>query len=264
MLKSWLTAFQKTFRNTVSSRKGCCTCQVPLHQLAQSLGNAVDAKDPSTFNHSEDVARVSELLARLLGLCDADVETIHIAAHLHDIGKIGIPDAILKKPGRLDDQELGQIRMHPEIGARIVQPILLFSDPAGVADIILYHHERFDGCGYPSGLAGSAIPLGSRIIGVADALSAMLQNRSYRRGATYERALEEIVRCSGSQFDPAIVTVMYNHFDLVEAALTVEEKNRGTAVYPVPGGRKHSWLPVAENVEMRLISAVTQPNVPTC
>lgn len=222
-MKKCVAAFLKTCHVSLDNRKRSSDCHVPLHQLAQSLGNAVDAKDPTTFNHSEDVARTSELLARLLGLSDTEVETIHIAAHLHDIGKIGIPDRILKKPGRLDDEELKQIRLHPEIGARIVEPILSFSDPAGVADIILHHHERFDGSGYPKGLSGEAIPLGARIIAVADTLSAMLQNRYYRRGTTFEKALEEIVRCSGSQFDPQIAAAMYTYRDQFESACAVEE-----------------------------------------
>jgi len=258
MLKSCLTACQNSCREWFINRKNCAECNIPLHQLAQTLGNAVDAKDPSTFNHSEEVARISELLARLIGLSDAVVETIHIAAHLHDIGKIGIPDAILKKPGRLDHDELRQIRLHPEIGARIVQPILSFCGPAGVADIILHHHEYFDGCGYPNGLAGLAIPLGSRIIGVADTLSAMLQNRSYRRGTTFEHALEEIVRCSGSQFDPAIAAVMLNHSDLVKAELSVGTRNQVSDACHASESLKHTWH---VNSDIRLLTAVEQPNI---
>lgn len=214
MLKKCVAAFQKTCRACFADRKNCSVCHVPLHQLAQSLGNAVDAKDPTTFNHSEEVARASELLAQLLGLPTNIVITIHLAAHLHDVGKIGIPDAILKKPGRLDEEELRLIRLHPEIGAKIVQPILSFCDPAGVADIILHHHEHFDGRGYPEGLVGDAIPLGARIIAVTDTLSAMLQNRYYRSGTTFDKAMEELRRCSGSQFDPAIAAVVSRHSNL--------------------------------------------------
>lgn len=199
-----------------------------MHQLAQSLGNAVDAKDPTTYNHSEDVAKASELLSRLLGLPEKCIETIHLAAHLHDIGKIGIPDAILRKPGRLDKCEMDQIKLHPEIGARIVEPILSFGDPAGVADIILHHHERFDGNGYPHGLKGNEIPLGARIIAIADTLSAMLQNRHYRCGTTFDKTVEEIVRCSGSQFDPEISSVMYNHMDMFQQLFADENEAHET------------------------------------
>lgn len=226
MLRKYASVLSKYYESCIATMKGCNDCHVPMHQLARSLGNAVDAKDPTTSNHSEDVARASELLARLLGLSEKCVDTIHLAAHLHDIGKIGIPDAILKKPGRLNDDEMHQIRLHPEIGARIIEPIISFGDPAGVADIILHHHERFDGKGYPHGLTGDAIPLGARIVAVADTLSAMLQNRHYRCGTSFEKAVEEIVRCSGSQFDPEVSLAMYNNSCLFENIFAVKMATR--------------------------------------
>lgn len=240
-MRKYASVLSKYYESCVATLKGCNDCHVPMHQLAQSLGNAVDAKDPTTFNHSEDVARASELLARLIGLPERCVDTIHLAAHLHDIGKIGIPDAILKKPGRLDRDEMHQIRLHPEIGAKIVEPILSFGDPAGVADIILHHHERFDGEGYPHGLRGIKIPLGARIISVADSLSAMLQNRHYRHGTTFEKALEEIVKCSGSQFDPEIADVMYSHMHLFEKIFTVGMETAGVGRHSLPD-KGPAWL----------------------
>lgn len=242
MLKWCLATLKKTCAARFTDQGRCNVCHVPIHQLAQSLGNAVDAKDSTTFNHSEEVARASELLAKLLGLPDKDVETIHLAAHLHDIGKIGIPDNILRKPGRLDKEEFEQIKLHPEIGARIVEPILSFGAPSGVADIILHHHERYDGLGYPDGLKGSKIPLGARIIAVADSLSAMLQNRHYRKGTTFENAVEEVIKCSGSQFDPAVGMILYDNLDLLEGVFSLNDNNMETTYRPISGDLNNGFF----------------------
>jgi len=179
-----------------------------LHQFAESLGNAVDARDSATFNHSWEVAELSRMIAETLGLSVRQVETVHVAGHLHDTGKIGIPDAILKKQGKLSNEEWPLMKRHPEIGAVIIRPIEAFASSGGVADMVLYHHERFDGTGYPQGLKGYLIPLGARIIAVADTLSALLQNRPYRNGTSLEAALIEITRCVGTQFDPAVVLAL--------------------------------------------------------
>lgn len=179
-----------------------------MHQFAESLGNAVDARDSDTFNHSWEVAELSRMIAETLGLSVRQVETIHLAGHLHDIGKIGIPDAVLKKKGKLNDEEWILMKRHPDIGAVIIRPIEAFASRGGVADMILSHHERFDGTGYPRGLKGYLIPLGARIIAAADTLSALLQNRHYRNGTSLEAALIEIRGCSGTQFDPAVVLAL--------------------------------------------------------
>ncbi len=179
-----------------------------LHQFAESLGNAVDARDTTTYNHSWEVAEVARMLARALGLSPEQAETVHVAGHLHDIGKIGMPDAILKKPGRLTDEEWRLMKHHPEVGTDIVRPIEAFCSRGGVADMILCHHERFDGKGYPLGLMGEDIPLGARIIAVADTLSALLQDRPYRSGTCFEAAMAEIRRCAGTQFDPIVVIAL--------------------------------------------------------
>jgi len=186
-----------------------------LHQFAESLGNAVDARDSDTFNHSWEVAELSRLIAEALGLAARQVEIIHLAGHLHDIGKIGIPDTVLKKPGALSSEEWTQMKRHPEIGAEIIRPIEAFASRGGVTEMVLYHHERYDGMGYPQGLKGIAIPLGARIIAVADTLSALLQNRPYRSGTTFEAALAEIRRCAGSQFDPRVVQALESIGDRV-------------------------------------------------
>ena len=179
-----------------------------LHQFAESLGNAVDARDSDTFHHSWEVAELSRRIAEALGLPDRQVETIHLAGHLHDIGKIGIPDSILRKRGGLSSEEWALMKRHPDIGADIIRPIEAFASRGGVTDMVLFHHERFDGMGYPRGLEGYLIPLGARIIAVADTLSALLQNGPYRSGTSFEGALAEIQRCAGTQFDPAIVVAL--------------------------------------------------------
>ncbi|WP_022661259.1 HD-GYP domain-containing protein [Paucidesulfovibrio longus] len=175
-----------------------------LHEFAESLGAAVDARDRHTRQHSEEVAQVAHALALRLGLPGCQADVIHVAAHLHDVGKIGLPDAVLFKPGPLDAAEWTLLKRHPEIGADIVRPVRALCD-CGVREMILHHHERFDGQGYPHGLRGAAIPLGARIIAVADSLSAMMQNRPYRPAMPFASAREEILRCSGSQFDPGVV-----------------------------------------------------------
>jgi len=176
-----------------------------LHQLSESLGNAVDAKDRLTHNHSQHVAVISYLLALAMGFSAKQADVIHIAGHLHDIGKIGIPDEVLKKQGRFTDEDWKWMKRHPEIGARVIAPVRIFKSNGGVWEIVLHHHERYDGAGYPARLEGKDIPIGARIVAVADALSALIQDRPYRKGRGFDDAVEEIQRHSGSQFDPVVV-----------------------------------------------------------
>jgi putative nucleotidyltransferase with HDIG domain len=202
--------------NDLSSETGISSLATPareerghqLHQFAESLGNAVDARDSDTFNHSWEVAEFSRQIAEALGLPERQVETVHLAGHLHDIGKIGIPDSILRKQGALSSEEWLLMKRHPDIGAEIIRPIEAFASRGGVTDMVHFHHERFDGTGYPRGLKGYLIPLGARIIAVADTLSALLQNRPYRSGTTFDAALAEIRRCAGTHFDPEIVLAL--------------------------------------------------------
>ncbi|WP_207264862.1 HD domain-containing phosphohydrolase [Desulfovibrio sp. Huiquan2017] len=175
-----------------------------LHQLAESLGNAIDAKDPHTSMHSDEVAEIALALALAMGLSPSHASVIHVAGHLHDIGKIGVPDSVFRKRGPLTDDEWRAVRQHPEVGAAILEPVAALRE-LGVVDMVLHHHERWDGKGYPHGLEDVAIPLGARIISVADTLSAMLQDRPYRSSLGVDHACREIVRCSGSQFDPCVV-----------------------------------------------------------
>jgi len=183
----------------------CSALTISLHQMAESLGRAVDAKDPCTCEHSEEVAVISQILALRMGLSPREAETVHVAAHLHDIGKIGIPDAILQKPGPLTRSEWLVIKRHPGIGEQIVRPVKILSQSGGIADMILHHHESYDGEGYPHGLRGRNIPLGARIIAVADSLSAMLQPRAYKPAMDFETARADIVRFSGQRYDPRVV-----------------------------------------------------------
>ncbi len=176
-----------------------------IHQLAESLGNAVDAKDTCTCEHSEEVAVISEILALRLGFSPRKAEAIHIAGHLHDIGKIGIPDCVLKKPSPLTAEEWEIIKTHPVIGAEILKPVKALGGPGGIADVVLHHHESYDGAGYPHGLAGRAIPAGARIIAVADSFSAMIQPRPYKAPLGFEEACAELVRNGGKRYDPDVV-----------------------------------------------------------
>jgi HD-GYP domain-containing protein (c-di-GMP phosphodiesterase class II) len=185
--------------------KPCHGLVLTLHQLAESLGRAVDAKDAWTCAHSEEVAVVGQILALNLGFSPSQAEMVHLAGHLHDIGKIGIPDAILQKPDVLTRQELELIKRHPVIGEAIVQPVKVLGGHDGVARMIRHHHERYDGSGYPDGLAGRAIPLGARILAVADSLSAMMQERPYKAAMSYTHAEAEILAQAGRMYDPRVV-----------------------------------------------------------
>lgn len=195
-----------------------------VHQLAASLGKAIDAKDPHTMAHSEEVAEVARFLALAMGLPEDLADCIHVAGHLHDIGKIGVPDAVLGKPGRLDPGEWRQMQAHPVIGADILRPLACFHR-TGIVEMVRAHHERHDGRGYPLGLRGPDIPLGARIIGLADSLSAMLQARPYRPAMGFAAARQEIVRCAGSQFDPQVATVFLDVAFEVRELLTACRAN---------------------------------------
>lgn len=167
-----------------------------------SLANAIDAKSPWTKGHSERVMNVAANIAREMGLSEERIEQVRLGGLLHDIGKIGVMEALLEKPALLDDNDFPPIRLHPEKGVAILAPIEQLKD---VLPGILHHHEFYDGTGYPGGLAGEAIPLDARIIAVADSFDAMVADRPYRKGLGVKEAVTELTRCAGSQFDPEIV-----------------------------------------------------------
>ena len=170
-------------------------------RAAASLAKAVDARDTYTGSHSARVAELSSWIAHRLGFDQEHIELTRLAASLHDLGKLAIPEEILRKPGPLTEPERLVLQRHPEIGHRMLESLGV--DP--VADWVLHHHERWDGTGYPERLRGEEIPLGARIIFVADAYDAMTSERAYRGRLTPREAIEELEHCSGTQFDPAIV-----------------------------------------------------------
>ena len=170
-------------------------------ESVRALVRAVEAKDPYTRRHSEQVAHYAVNIAAAMGLSGPALESTRIASLLHDIGKIGVSDHILTKSGPLTDEEFRHISRHPALGSDILANITLFSDEA---NLVRYHHERWDGKGYPDGLAGEESPLISRIIQVADSIDAMLMERTYKKGYPVDTMLGELVRCAGTQFDPKI------------------------------------------------------------
>jgi diguanylate cyclase (GGDEF)-like protein/putative nucleotidyltransferase with HDIG domain len=191
-------------------------------RAAASLARAVDARDVYTGSHSQRVADLAARTARRLGLPDEDVELTRLAASLHDLGKLAIPEEILRKPGPLTEPERMVLERHPQIGFRMLESLGV--DP--VAEWVLHHHERWDGSGYPDGLPGDRIPLGARIIFVADAFDAMTSERVYRRRVLPEQAVAELRRCAGTQFDPEIV-------DAFAAELAVSDEPRRVAAVAV-------------------------------
>lgn len=160
---------------------------------------AIDAKDRYTCGHSARVARLAAQLARRAGADESFAELIHITGLVHDVGKIGVPEAILRKTTRLTPEEFDQVKRHPRIGFDILKdiPALRNTLPG-----VLHHHERFDGQGYPDGLRGTEIPLLARMLALADTFDAMSSTRSYRPAVSRQQTLEEIARCAGTQFDP--------------------------------------------------------------
>lgn len=169
-----------------------------------ALIKALEAKDFYTRGHSQRVTMYSVAIGKAMGLPREQVELLRQAAVLHDLGKIGIREAVLNKPGRLTEEEFKEITLHPGVAVRILEPIPFFKP---LLPAILHHHERFDGKGYPSRIAGKDIPLESRIMAVADTFDAMTSTRAYRQALSLEAANTEILRCSGTQFDPDIVPV---------------------------------------------------------
>ncbi len=170
-----------------------------------SLARTIEAKDPYTGGHTERVAEYALMLARQLGFGDEELQAVEVGAVIHDIGKIGIPDRILLKPGRLDTKEFEEMRRHPEISSYILDELEL---PPIVRDMARNHHERFDGKGYPDGLRGEEIPLAARILTVADAFDAMTSDRPYRRALAQEVAAAEIRRNAWTQFCPQVVAAL--------------------------------------------------------
>jgi putative nucleotidyltransferase with HDIG domain len=173
----------------------------------EALGDALDLRDAETEGHSKRVTAYTIALARASGVASTQLRIIARGAFLHDIGKIAIPDSILLKPSKLDEDEMALMREHCARGYQILRKIPYLRESA---EIVYSHQERFDGSGYPRNLQGTQIPLGARIFAVADTLDAITSDRPYRKARSFDAAREEIIRCSGTQFDPAIVQVYLN------------------------------------------------------
>ncbi len=176
-----------------------------MHALAYAFASAVDARDYHCRFHSLRVSEITAAMTRLMPIGDDLEEEIHLGAHLHDIGKVFVADVVVQKPGRFDEHDCWEMQQHPEAGYRIVRRAGLSKV---VLNIVLYHHERFDGKGYPKGLAGKDIPREARLVSLADALDAMVSGRQYNRSVPLETALCEMDACAGSQFDPDLLEVL--------------------------------------------------------
>ena len=205
--------------NAISDQAASALRRATLHeQLEESfmqtvlaLARAIDVRDTYTQDHSQRMASISDVLCRDLDIDEDQIQAIHSAAILHDIGKIGVPDEILGKPGPLTSQEWDLMKRHPEIGAAIVAPV---NQLIRAAPIIIAHHEKFDGSGYPYGLIGDQIPIGARVLAVVDAYIAITDKRVYRKARSHEEAISELVKNSGSQFDPMVVDAFIKLMDI--------------------------------------------------
>jgi putative nucleotidyltransferase with HDIG domain len=183
------------------------------HNTLLALVAALDAREHETSDHSLRVVQYTSAIAAKMGIKGHELEEIARGALLHDIGKIGVPDAVLLKPGKLTPDEWVEMRKHPNIGFQMIQTIPFLATPA---KIVLMHQERWDGQGYPRNLGKADVHVGARIFSVADTLDAMTSDRPYRKGTTFAHAIEEVRRCSGSQFDPEVVRAF---LDLGETGL---------------------------------------------
>jgi putative nucleotidyltransferase with HDIG domain len=195
-------AYQQSLRYAQDVRRLYHQLQRSICQSLLGLANALEAKDPYTRGHSERVAALGRRLAATLQLSTDDTEAIGQAGLLHDIGKIGVPEHVLRKPGALDPDEWAMMRRHPIVGAQIVSPFEFF---AAGAVLIRHHHERFDGSGYPDGLCRDAIPLGARVIAVADVFDALTTDRPYRQALSAETAEHHLLEEAGRTLDAVVV-----------------------------------------------------------
>jgi HD-GYP domain-containing protein (c-di-GMP phosphodiesterase class II) len=168
------------------------------------LARAIEARDPYSSGHAARVTAIAEVIAARLGWDEDQIDVLRIGAALHDIGKLAVPDTVLRKPGPLSDTELDHVRAHPQEGARMLE---LVGTLRAAVPCVLHHHERWDGDGYPTGRAGTEIPPEARVLAVADAFDAMTSDRPYRRALKQGHAISELERCAGTQFDPDVVAV---------------------------------------------------------
>ncbi|MFH1070168.1 MAG: HD-GYP domain-containing protein, partial [Candidatus Glassbacteria bacterium] len=175
-----------------------------------ALANAIEAKDEYTEGHNDRVSRLAVMLGAAAGLGPKELDLVRMSGILHDIGKIGIPDSVLNKQGPLDAEEYAMITSHPRQGEKILMPLRSVMD---VRDVVLFHHERFDGRGYPQGLAGEEIPFFARIVAIADSFDAMTTDRPYRRAFTRQEAIAELENGSGKMWDPRLITLFLQRLE---------------------------------------------------
>lgn len=199
---------------------------IPLWDMITALAFAMEAKDPYTQHHSAEVSTWAAKIAAYMGLSQAEVEDIKLAGIVHDIGKIHVPDQLLSMPSLLTPTEFDLLKSHAAWGAKILEPLKV----SAIERIVRYHHERIDGTGYPEGLTGDRIPLGARIVAVAEAFQCMVRSTRYRRAVPVEDALDELRRNSGTQFDP----------NVVDALILLIESDRGLSVAE-PIGSEHTF-----------------------
>ena len=190
-------------------------------ETIEGFARALEAKDPWTKNHSAGVTKLCKRTAEVMGMGKGQCAALERAGALHDIGKIGVRHTILTKPGKLTDTEYEEIKKHPAMGRQILERISFLDD---VVPVVYHHHERWDGRGYPEGLSGAEIPLGARIMAVADTYEAMTSDRAYRKALQHQEAIAELVTCSGAQFDPDCVAAFLR---VDHASLKADEKPEG-------------------------------------
>jgi putative nucleotidyltransferase with HDIG domain len=234
-LRKQNTTYRHNLESIVSSRTG--RLRSTMQDLERSyditleaMGDALDLRDEETEGHSRRVTAYTIALAQAMGLESEELRTIARGAFLHDIGKIATPDNILLKPGKLSDEEMTIMKQHCERGYEMVRKIPFLRE---AAEIVYAHQERFDGTGYPRGLQGEQIPLGARIFAIADSLDAMTSDRPYRKGTSFAAATEEIVRCTGKQFDPQIVEVFLAMPDVTWTDLRAEAERPSPFAHPI-------------------------------
>ncbi|MCC6546795.1 HD domain-containing protein [Candidatus Sumerlaeota bacterium] len=230
-----LTAFANQSAIAIENSFLCDSLQQHYHQTLQTLVNAIEAKDAYTRGHSMRVGKYATGIARMMGLPESRVERIKAAADVHDIGKIGLKEGLINKPGRLTDTEYDSVKEHVDLGEKILKPIVYLRD---VLPFIRGHHERWDGTGYPDRLLGENCPLEGRVLALADAFDAMTSQRSYNKPVSFDEAVRRIKAAAGTQFDPQVVSAFerYYHETLTrEFASREESASQKTIMSTVTG-----------------------------